>query len=155
MLSHESLSGNPVRCRYNLSSLLQQAVGTTVERAIQDVVETQPADSVTGIIRLTHTNRGIAVSGEGVAYVSTECIRCLSQYCEHVNFRIEEQVHPEPHFAHRRGSEGFEEEGDVSIRPDNTLDLGEIIRQHIVLHLPLKLLCRSDCPGIEEINSDV
>ena len=66
-----------------------------------------------------------------------------------------EQVHPDPHFAHRRGAEGFEEEDDVSILADNTLDLGEIIRQHIVLHLPLKPLCRPDCPGIEENNPDV
>jgi uncharacterized protein len=155
MMSCESLSGSPVRCRFNLSSLLQQPVGSSVDCTIEDLVQTESPDSVSGTIHLTHTSRGVALSGEGVARVCTPCMRCLQEYCEDVHFVIEEQVHPDPHFAHRRGAEGFEEEDDVSIRADNTLDLGEIIRQHIVLHLPLKPLCRPDCPGIEEIHPDV
>ncbi len=155
MLSYESLSGNPLRCSYNLSSLLQQRVGTTVECDIETLVETGSPGSVTGTIRLTHTGRGVAISGEGIAYVRTTCTRCLCEYCENVHFSIDEQVHPEPHFARRRGAQGFEEEDEVSIGPDNTLDLGEIIRQHIVLHLPLKALCRWDCPGIQEIHPNV
>lgn len=155
MIPHESLAGNPVRCRFNLSSLLQQRVGSTVECDIGGLVETASPGSITGTLHLTHTGRGIALSGEGVARVRTLCMRCLQEYCEDVHFIIEEQVHPDPHFAHRRGAEGFEEGDDVSILADNTLDLGEIIRQHIVLHLPLKPLCRPDCPGIEEIHPDV
>lgn len=151
----ESLSGSPLDIRLNVSALLQQPVGTHLTCRIEDMLPAAPSPLVSGAVMLTHTSRGITVSGEGSADVTLECIRCLDAFCGHVHFVIEEELHPEPGFAHRRGADGFEECGEVRIQPDHTLDLGEIIRQYIVLHLPLKPLCRTDCPGLEEIRPDV
>ena len=154
MLTYESLAGNPIQAIFNVSSLLQQPVGSSLIYRMDSILAEGREPLVTGSVNLTHTGRGIALTGEGEADVDMECIRCLRRFCAHIHFRIEEQVHPDPHYAHRKGTEGFEEDGEVRIRPDNTLDLGEIIRQHMVLHLPMKPLCRVDCPGIEEIDSD-
>ena len=154
MLSLESLSGDPIHLRFNVGSILREHVGSTYEHSIESLLKPEDASLVSGTIRLTHTSRGVAVGGEGDADVLMMCMRCLNEYVEHVHFAIEEQVHPEPGYAHRRGAEGFEEDDDVRIMGDGSLDLGEIIRQHIVLHLPLKPLCRTDCPGIEEIAPD-
>jgi len=154
MLSLESLSGNPLHIRYNVGAVLQERVGTIHEETIESLLKKDETSLVTGVVRMTHTSRGVAIEGEGDADVLMTCMRCLNDYVEHVHFTIEEQVHPEPGYAHRRGAEGFEENDDVRIKGDGSLDLGEIIRQHIVLHLPLKPLCRTDCPGIEEIAPD-
>ena len=154
MLTLDSLAGNPIQACFNVSSLLQQPVGSSLTCRMDSILAEGQSSLVTGNINLTHTGRGIALTGEGEANVAMTCTRCLREFCAQVHFTIEEQVHPEPHYAHRRGAEGFEEDGEVRIRPSNTLDLGEIIRQHIVLHLPMKPLCRLDCPGIEEIDPD-
>jgi uncharacterized protein len=155
MLSLETLKGSPLSAKFNVSALLQQPVGTTLVLSISSLLGRGQEELVSGTIRFTHTGRGIALSGEGAADVALTCMRCLDEYPEHVVFVIEEQVHPDPHFAHRRGAEGFEEDDEVHITADNTLDLGEILRQHIVLHLPLKPLCRVDCPGLKETSPDV
>ncbi|MBN1856231.1 MAG: DUF177 domain-containing protein [Dehalococcoidia bacterium] len=154
MLTAESLSGDPIQARYSVGSLLQQPVGTQVTHDIADILTREQSSLVSGHITFTHTNRGIALSGEGEADVRMMCMRCLDEFAAQVAFTIEEQVHPDPRYAHRRGAEGFEEDDEPGIREDNTLDLGEIIRQHIVLHLPIKPLCRRDCPGIKELNPD-
>ena len=155
MLSLEALSGSPIDVRFNVSALLHHPVGTSTALRIADLLPGAQAGLVSGTITFTHTSRGLTVFGEGHADVTLTCIRCLEEYCEHVHFAIEEELHPEPGFAQRRGGDGFEELGEVRIQPDHTLDLGEIIRQHIVLHLPLKPLCRTDCPGLEELGPDV
>ena len=155
MLSMESLCGNPLDIRYNVSALLQHPVGTSVACNIEDMLPASQERLASGTLILTHTSRGVTVTGDGTADVTLMCMRCLDEYCEHVHFTIEEELHPEPGFARRRGDDGFEECGEVRIQPDHTLDLGEIIRQYIVLHLPLKPLCRTDCPGLEEIGPDV
>lgn len=155
MLSQESLCGSPLDIRFNVSALLQQPVGTSLMVHIEDMLASRQTGLVSGTMTLTHTSHGLTVSGDGNADVTLTCIRCLDEFCEHVHFTVEEELHPEPGFAHRRGADGFEECGEVRIRPDHTLDLGEIIRQYIVLHLPLKPLCRTDCPGLEEIGPDV
>ncbi len=155
MLSMEALSASPLDIRLNVSALLQQPVGTHMVCHIEDLLSGDQKGLVSGTITFTHTSRGVTLSGNGDADVTMECIRCLESYCEHVHFTIEEELHPEPGFAHRRGTDGFEECGEVRIQPDHTLDLGEIIRQYIVLHLPVKPLCRTDCPGLEEMHPDV
>ncbi len=152
MLSMESLVGAPLTIRYHASSLLQQPVGTSECHRIEDMLPDSQSALVAGTILLTHTSRGMTLAGEGTADVMLMCMRCLNEYCEHVNFTVEEELHPDPAFAHRRGTDGFEVDDEVHIGPNHVLDLGEIIRQHIVLHLPLKPLCRTDCPGLEELH---
>lgn len=152
MLSMESLVGSPLTARYNVSALLQQPVGTSECYRIEDMLPDSQSTLVTGTLVLTHTSRGVTVAGEGTADVMLMCMRCLDEYCDHVHFAIEEELHPEPGFAHRRGTDGFEVDDEVHISPTRVLDLGEIMRQHIVLHLPLKPLCRTNCPGLEELH---
>jgi len=155
MLSLETLSGSPLDLVFNVSALLHQPVGTSILCHIEDLLPESQSGFVAGEITLTHTNRGLTVFGEGVADVMLTCIRCIEEYHQHVPFTIEEEFHPEPGFVQRRGADGFEDDGEVRLQADHTLDLGEIIRQHILLHLPLKPLCRTDCPGLEEIGPDV
>jgi len=138
-----------------VSALLQQPVGTSLVCRIEELLPDAQSTLVSGTVMFTHTSRGMTVSGEGTADVMLTCMRCLDEYCQHVHFIIEEELHPEPGFAQRRGADGFEALGEVCIRPDHTLDLGEIMRQHIVLHLPVKPLCRTDCPGLKELHPDV
>jgi uncharacterized protein len=45
-------------------------------------------------------------------------------------------------------SEGF------TIDDRNIVDLGELMRQYVLLNLPMKPLCRRNCPGIKEENSN-
>ncbi len=125
----ESLSGNPLDLRFNVGALLQQPVGTSMKCRIEDMLKPAQASLVSGELTLTHTSRGLTVFGEGTADVCLECIRCLDNYCEHVDFVIEEELHPDPGFAHRRGADGFEECGEVQdldlittleLRRDNT-----------------------------------
>ncbi len=153
-LSAESLAGHPLDALVNVSSLLQQPVGTAVTCRIEEMLRSTEPPLVTGAVTLTHTSRGMTVSGAGTANVILTCMRCLDEYCEHLVFTIEEELHPEPGFADRRGADGFETLGEVRISRNHTLDLGEIIRQHIVLHVPFKPLCRTDCPGLEEMHPD-
>ncbi len=153
-LSIESLAGHPLDALVNVGSLLQQPVGTTMVCRIEEMLPSKQSPLVTGVVIFTHTSRGMTVSGTGTAGVILTCMRCLEEYCEYLSFTIEEELHPEPGFADRRGADGFETLGEVRISRNHTLDLGEIIRQHIVLHVPFKPLCRTDCPGLEEMHPD-
>jgi uncharacterized protein len=41
-----------------------------------------------------------------------------------------------------------EQSGKFTIDNKKILDLSELIRQYTLLNLPMKPLCRPDCPGI-------
>ena len=40
------------------------------------------------------------------------------------------------------------EDGDLYIDDTGTLDLSEVLRQHLILNRPVKSICHPDCNGI-------
>ena len=46
------------------------------------------------------------------------------------------------------GAEVAEDDLGVSFYKDETLDLGELMREQFILALPMKPLCRADCAGL-------
>jgi len=76
------------------------------------------------------------------------CSRCLTQYPEQLSISFEEE------FIESAGEEDLEEQDDeesgrtVSFYQGNEIDLTEPLRENILLALPMKPLCSSDCEGL-------
>jgi uncharacterized protein len=92
----------------------------------------------------------VHVRGQLKASVSTECGRCLEPYELPVGQELDLFYLPR---AQGRPQEQEEEvelsdhEVVVGYYDGERLDLGEVIREQIVLGLPLRRLCREDCRG--------
>ena len=43
---------------------------------------------------------------------------------------------------------GDEQDDDVSYYLGDRIDLGEVVREHVALQLPMKPVCRDDCRGL-------
>jgi len=91
------------------------------------------------------------VRGRLEAALEAECARCLEAYPLSMKQELDLFYLPR---AHGEPSEQEEEEVELSDRDvvvgyydDDRLDLGEAMREQIVLGLPLKPLCREDCRG--------
>ena len=77
--------------------------------------------------------------------VELECSRCLSHFGQRVGCEIEEMFGEVS--AAKKGREGDDlEQSDFvfPIESDHAVDIGEIIRQNILLDLPMKPLCSTD-----------
>lgn len=73
----------------------------------------------------------IKVTGRVDAVVSTRCARCLKALELPLSIDIEETV----------GEEGVTLEGTV-------LDVDNIVKNNILVELPIRFLCKEDCKGI-------
>lgn len=91
--------------------------------------------SITG--RLESVHEGILASGEIHTQASAECVRCLEPI----------QVDIEPDFQELFAYSG--EEGYDNEVVDETIDLGPIVRDQVVLQLPFQPMCSPDCPGLD------
>ena len=108
------------------------------------------AEPVHGTLTVTNTGRLLLVQGELIAKVRLECSRCTEPVIYTVTAPIEEEFSI-------RGPEGAPlepvetidvEEPEASAFADNLLDLTELVRQQILVSLPLRPLCRADCKGL-------
>jgi uncharacterized protein len=99
-------------------------------------------------LEITNAQTRIIVKGRLATSVELSCGRCAEKYLENIDIAIHEEFLPE-------GSPELEPKPDLSLNDlsvfvykDETLDLGEIIRQNIISAFPIKPLCNSDCKGL-------
>jgi uncharacterized protein len=90
-------------------------------------------------------NRQMVLRAESHSGGVFTCDRCLDEFPR--------EVHSEFSILYVQGGdppEGHEEDHEVQYLPAdvNIIDLGEDVRQFLILSLPLKMLCRENCAGL-------
>jgi len=93
----------------------------------------------------------VHVRGDLGGRVTVECGRCLDRYPVEVDEKMD--LFYLPRLAERPEDEEEEIELDdhdvvVGYYEDEKLDLGEVVREQLVLALPMKRVCRPDCAGL-------
>ena len=90
----------------------------------------------------------IKVSPSGISSL-LECSRCLKKFNSRLAATIDEEysksMPPDPKIG--KVIELKEEDFVYPIEKDNTLDLDEMIRQNLLLSVPIKVLCSENCKG--------
>ncbi len=104
--------------------------------------------NVHGKVKLTNTGTLLVLSGEVIADVKLECGRCLVDFAAPLKAEIEEQFRLE-HVGDAVGVFPLEEEDENTLLVNNNLlDVDELIRQNLLLVLPIRPLCDEDCAGL-------
>jgi uncharacterized protein len=93
-------------------------------------------------IRLEAVMEGVLVSGTARSPLSGECARCLDPLTSSIEVDFQElYVYSDTRSGESAGEDERRLEGDL-------IDLEPVIRDAMVLALPLSPLCRDDCPGL-------
>jgi uncharacterized protein len=106
------------------------------------------AEPARGSFTVTNTGHLLVLRGQMTAVVNLQCGRC----CEPLALKLEVPLGDE--FSARSAAGSVDEqtidieEPERAAFADNILDLTELVRQNILINLPLQPLCREDCPGI-------
>ena len=87
--------------------------------------------------RMESVHEGILASGEIRTDASAECVRCLEPIQVDIEADFQEL------FAYS-DQDGY----DYAV-VDETIDLGPIVRDQVVLQLPFQPMCSPDCPGLD------
>ncbi len=143
--------------RVHVAQLLQEPVGATRQRALAlpelELDDEHDADGVATNLRLTRIPAGILAEGRLTATVTLECIRCLEEFEQAVETTFADEYRPTVDIVtgHDVEQDGETDEADYfSISDTHVLDVGESLRQAILLALPMAPRCREDCPGITD-----
>lgn len=113
----------------NLKHTLQSDMGT-------EIISVKPGEEIELSVRLESVHEGILVTAEGETEAASECSRCLDAIRVRIPINFQELYHYQP-----------ESEEDFFIEQDR-VDLEQPLIDAVVLELPIKPLCREDCPGI-------
>ena len=139
--------------RFNVAQLLNEPIGATRSYDLVASVdhlapELGQADLLELRVHMLRTNRGVLVEGTAQGALVGQCSRCLRDVTVPVQAQIQEEFVPTVDVV--RGTWLLIDEEDESLHIDeqHILDLSEVLRQALLLEIPMQLLCRPDCAGL-------
>lgn len=101
---------------------------------------------VVGEIEVENSGSLLLVRGEFRALVRLACVRCLETFEQSLRMKIEEE------FATEETEPDIptmdREEPQASAMSHFVLDIAELVRQQLLLNIPMAMSCREDCRGI-------
>lgn len=101
-----------------------------------------------GTVHLAKHGHDILIRGHLEGELELSCGRCLEAYTTPVETDFDLLLVPAPLGAGPEEEELSAEQLDVDFYQGETVDLEAIIREQIILLVPLKPLCREDCQGL-------
>lgn len=102
-------------------------------------------------LRLESVMDGVLVTGTARAAVKGECVRCLEPLERELDADFQEMFsYPDADDRSRPAESGddAEDEEDTFFVEDDLFDLEPVLRDAVVLSLPLQPVCQDDCPGL-------
>ena len=150
------MNGEPLKALINVTHLLKEPVGSSQSHdisGISGIIGEEVEGFVEGKVKVIRISKGVFVQCKLNAEVKLICSRCLDAFLCPISFSAEEEFLPISDVSDDLAPSSLEQSEEFTIDDKNILDLGELIRQYVLLNLPVKPLCRPDCPGMKEANS--
>ncbi|HUD10997.1 MAG TPA: DUF177 domain-containing protein [Candidatus Saccharimonadia bacterium] len=124
----------------NVRDILIEGVGHSRQYKIAgetpNLEQVKLVQPIEGDISISRLDSGLLVSGHVQTGVELECHRCLRTFDRPVKVGFKQLFQSSP--------------GDDEFPIDNgSINVAPLIEQEIILSLPIKILCKPDCKGIE------
>ena len=131
---------------------LTRTVDAPKDLGIQGVIGVPEGAPVELELRLESVMEGVLVTGTSRAVAKGECVRCLEPLELELEAEFQELFsYPD---ADDRGrpkadpADDAEEDEDMFFIEDGLFDLEPVLRDAVVLALPMQPVCQDDCPGL-------
>lgn len=92
--------------------------------------------------------RVIRIRGSLAAKVQNECARCLESLQEEFDADFELFFHPMETIARNEEKQIDSGEAEIGFYEENGVALIDVVREQLLLWLPMRSLCGEDCKGI-------
>jgi len=136
---------------YNLAQLLMEPIGSSRDFDVDELFTgpEEGIDRAQGWVRVIRTHQGVLVRAKLETQVRLTCGRCVEGFEHSSVLTMEEESFPTVDPATGRKTETPEEnESDIYLDDQHVLDMSEVIRQYVLTEVPIKPLCRKECPGL-------
>ncbi|MFF7156494.1 YceD family protein [Streptomyces sp. NPDC008139] len=130
---------------------VSRSVPAPKDLGLVDVIGVPEGATVELELRLESVMEGVLVTGTAHAPVTGECVRCLEPVERELDAEFQEMFsYPDADTRTARKDEAGDdaEDEDALELEDDLFDLEPVLRDAVVLALPLQPVCREDCEGL-------
>jgi uncharacterized protein len=129
--------------------IISEMPGEGLDVEFQETVTFDAGPSlVQAQLKIKKIDTQVMVNGNIWADAELQCSRCLKVFKSRISFPFEAVFHPIEQLKEEEKHELRIEELDMGFYSKDELDLVDIIKEQIMLNLPMKTLCNDLCKGI-------
>lgn len=129
--------------RFNVGFLRKQPIGSSRDFHFDfEAIRFSPEEEfieLSGIAHLSRTPQGLLVEGKFQGKLGVECVRCLTSFLQPLRTSFDELFA----FDERSVSDS-----GLILPEDGNIDLGPMVREYLLIEVPISPLCRPDCKGL-------
>jgi uncharacterized protein len=131
---------------------LTRTIDAPKDLGIQGVIGVPEDAPMELVLRLESVMEGVLVTGTARASAKGECVRCLEPLEQVLAADFQEMFsYPDADDRSRPKAEPVddaEDDEDTLFLEDGLFDLEPVLRDAVVLALPMQPVCQDDCPGL-------
>jgi uncharacterized protein len=129
--------------RFNVGFLQNQPIGTNRDIHFEYPLVVLQSDlrltDLQGVARVSRTPQGILVQGEFQGKAPAECVRCLTTFDQPLHATFDEL------YAFDKRSVT---DSGLILPEDANIDLEPLIREYLLIEMPISPVCKPDCKGL-------
>ena len=129
--------------RLNVGFIIHESVGYSRDFPFEFPSVTLKPDSdlknLSGKVRVTRTQQGLLVQARMTAATGCECVRCLDDFYQPLAIDFVELYAFTPNSRTESG---------LMVPETGLLDLEPLVREEMLLAIPINPICRPDCKGL-------
>jgi len=143
---------------FNVAQLLKEATGATrsgvvvadLHRLVPDVLQAEDRDEagLSGPVRLMHSQGGVLVQAQLRGEAVLLCARCVEPVAVPLDVCIEETFRSTLDIVTGKALAVEEEDRALWIDEHHMLNLEEVLRQSVLVTVPMHVVCRENCRGL-------
>lgn len=133
--------------KVTVSEIPAEGLDFAEEEALE-VAEVRILSPVRLKLRVEKVGHEVIITGSVSAVVGLTCSRCLKDFVKDIETPLDVVYHPADEL---KGEERYEikaGELDTGFYSGDELDISELLKEQILLNIPIKSLCKDFCKGI-------
>jgi len=133
--------------RLIVSDIPEDGLELETDVAVETGENAEP-DSAHASLRLSRIGKRVLVDGSIQISVSMRCSRCLGDFSYPLDIAFQEEYIPAEELDTKGDHELTGGELNIGFYRNDELDTGELVKEQVLLGVPMKPLCSRDCRGI-------
>ena len=128
-----------------ISEIPEEGINAVLKEKVDSETIISP---ISARLKISKVENEVMVKGEVVADVKLQCSRCLTDFSHKLDIPVEVVYHPLDELKGEERHEIMGEELDMDFYSGEEMDLIELMKEQIILNIPMKPLCSDICRGI-------